>query len=86
MKPEKVWQDFLHLPEEARIQVCELIAVLKKQQKTTTAAPTRKVVKLSGEPFIGIWRDRDDMDDSEAWVRQVRTREWREEPANRGDR
>jgi hypothetical protein len=28
------------------------------------------------EPFIGMWKDREDMNDSSFWVRQVRQREW----------
>lgn len=40
----------------------------------------RKVRKarLSDEAFIGMWRDREDMKDSSAWVRALRSREWTE--------
>ena len=31
---------------------------------------------LAKEPFIGMWADRDDMQDASAWVRAVREREW----------
>lgn len=31
---------------------------------------------LAEEPFIGLWRDRQDMQDSTVWVRVVREREW----------
>ena len=31
---------------------------------------------LSDEPFVGMWRDRPDMDDSSAWVRRLREQEW----------
>lgn len=34
-------------------------------------------VKLSEEPAIGMWKDRQDMRDSTAWVRQLREHEWR---------
>jgi hypothetical protein len=36
----------------------------------------RKVM-LSEEPAIGMWKDRQDMQNSTAWVRQLREREWR---------
>lgn len=36
----------------------------------------RKRRPLSEEPFIGMWRDREDMADSSEWVRKVRQREW----------
>ena len=32
---------------------------------------------LAEEPFVGIWQDRPDMEDSSAWVRAIRAREWR---------
>ena len=31
---------------------------------------------LSDEPFIGMWADRDDMRDADAWVRAVREDDW----------
>lgn len=31
---------------------------------------------LREEPFVGMWRDREDMGDSTGWVRQAREREW----------
>jgi AbrB family looped-hinge helix DNA binding protein len=31
---------------------------------------------LSEEPFVGMWRDREDMANSTEWVRQAREREW----------
>ncbi len=31
---------------------------------------------LWDEPFIGMWRDREDLSDSSQWVRQVRVQEW----------
>jgi AbrB family looped-hinge helix DNA binding protein len=31
---------------------------------------------LEDEPFVGMWRDREDMEDSSEWVRASRQREW----------
>ena len=33
-------------------------------------------VPLREDPAIGMWEDREDMQDSTAWVRQLRQREW----------
>jgi hypothetical protein len=33
--------------------------------------------KLKNEPFIGMWKDRDDMRDSLTWVRDLRRRHWK---------
>lgn len=31
---------------------------------------------LREEPFVGMWKDREDMADSTRWVRELRKREW----------
>ena len=31
---------------------------------------------LQEEPFVGMWKEREDMEDSSQWVRQVRQQEW----------
>ncbi len=31
---------------------------------------------LTDEPFIGMWQDREDMQDSSQWVRHLRQQEW----------
>ena len=33
-------------------------------------------LNLQDEPFVGMWKDREDMEDSSQWVRQVRQQEW----------
>ena len=33
-------------------------------------------LKLQDEPFVGMWKDREEMEDSSQWVRQVRQQEW----------
>lgn len=32
---------------------------------------------IEHEPFVGMWRDREEMSDSTAWVREVRKKHWR---------
>lgn len=64
------------LPPEAQKQVVDFVAFLKTRYPTES--PTEKVVEteLADEPFVGMWRDRDDMQDSTAWVRDLRCHEW----------
>ena len=31
---------------------------------------------LQDEPFVGMWKEREDMEDSSQWVRQIRQQEW----------
>ena len=35
---------------------------------------------LSAHPAIGLWQGREEMQDSAAWVRDVRKRAWRDAP------
>jgi hypothetical protein len=69
-------QDIGSLPPEAQKQVSDFVAFLKTRYPAAKAARKTKRPKLADEPFIGMWRDRDDMKDSSAWVRRLRESEW----------
>ena len=64
------------LSPQARRQVIDFVAFLKKQQdvESRPTKPTRP--DLSEQAFIGMWRDRDDLKNSGAWVRKMRQQEW----------
>ncbi len=55
--------------------MADFVAFLKTRYRTEPATPKSKR-KLADEPFIGMWRDRDDLRDSSAWVRELRRHEW----------
>lgn len=56
----------------------DFVAFLKVRYPSAAPVKTLKIrrLKLTDEPFIGMWRDREDMRDSTAWVRSLRRREW----------
>ena len=60
------------LPEAAQREVEALIAELERRQRTST----EERCALRDEPFAGIWKGRDDLADSSAWVRHTRQTEW----------
>ncbi|NOZ05097.1 MAG: DUF2281 domain-containing protein [Chloroflexi bacterium] len=76
MKTASIDREFASLPPEAQREILDFVAFLK------TRYPTRQVIKkaertqLADEPFVGMWRHREDMQDSTAWVRDLRCREW----------
>ncbi|OGG49978.1 MAG: DUF2281 domain-containing protein [Candidatus Handelsmanbacteria bacterium RIFCSPLOWO2_12_FULL_64_10] len=76
MNQKKAWQLFSDLPPEAQRQVTDFIAFLKMRYAPSHPHKTAKQTKLTKEAFIGMWRDREDLQDSSAWVRKVREREW----------
>jgi hypothetical protein len=57
----------LALPEDTEVVVhIELLA--------QEVAPSEAVKDFASLPFFGMWADREDMEDSVAWVRQERER------------
>jgi len=76
MKKEKDLHEFDELPPEAQRQVIDFIAFLRTRYRKRSMARKTKKKNLADEAFIGMWRDREDMKDSRAWVRSLRKREW----------
>jgi hypothetical protein len=77
MAQNDIVKEFDNLPPEAQKQVIDFIAFLQTRYRTGDTKKAKQKGKLADEPFIGMWRDREDMRDSGAWVREVRTREWK---------
>ncbi len=76
MKEERIWREYAALPPELQKQVADFITFLRTHYAPRRASKTAKRTKLADEPFIGMWRNRKDLQDSTAWVRRVRQREW----------
>ena len=74
---DKVWEDFAHLPLEAQRQVADFVAFLRQRHQKLEATPKAAGSDLSHEPFVGIWQDRPEIEDSSAWVRDLREQEWK---------
>ena len=75
MELETLWQRLAVLPEQAQQEVADLIAELEKQH--SDSSEKSDAVLLSEEPFVGLWKDRNDLSDSTVWVRRLREQEWR---------
>ena len=77
MTPDTVLREFDSLPPEAQRQVIDFISFLQTRYPAKkTRWKTKQKPNLSDEAFVGIWRERMDMQDSRAWVRELRAREW----------
>ena len=68
---------FNRLPVEAQQQVADFIATLRARHRRS-ARGARGRTNWEAEPFVGMWRGRQDLEDSSAWVRAVRRGEWAE--------
>lgn len=76
MKEERVWREYTALPPELQKQVLDFIAFLRMRYEPLHVGKSVKRTKLAEDPFVGMWRNREDMKDSSAWVRGIRKGEW----------
>lgn len=75
MTNDELLREFIALPPEGKRVVADLIAFLRQRYGTSSPVASN-LSDLGAESFIGMWRDREDMQDSTAWVRNVRENEW----------
>lgn len=76
MNQESVWRDFSKLPPEAQQEVIDFIAFLQARKFPVRPRKKTKVSSLAQEAFIGMWQNRNDLQDSTQWVRGLRGSEW----------
>lgn len=74
MNQQLVWQQFTQLPLEAQKEVANFIAYLQTRYIASTTEPTP--MDWGQEPIVGMWADREDMEDSSAWVHRLRQDGW----------
>ena len=83
LSPEQLHQDFQLLPEEAQTLLADFLEDLKKQYvKSSPESFSPEVNEIRSLdfgklPFVGLWKDRPELQDSTAWVRQIRQQQWR---------
>jgi hypothetical protein len=76
MNLQAIFNDIKTLPPEKQEEVADFITFLKgrfgiKREKT---APEN--IPVNADSFIGMWADREEMNDSSVWVKELRTGEW----------
>lgn len=71
MTEQEIWRRFTALPADAQQQVAELISFLHTQP----GAKAEEQLEGAEREFFGIWRGRD-LGESNAWVRELREKEW----------
>jgi len=69
-------EELTALPDEARREAMDFIIFLRQQHCGSRSRRPVGKASLGGEPFVGMWANRDDMKDSSMWVRQTRSRDW----------
>lgn len=76
MEQERLLRELASLPPERRRQVEKLVLLLKKRYAQSRSKKKAKLSPLRDEKFVGMWKDREDLKDSSAWVRSLRKSEW----------
>lgn len=76
MERSDLWRDFQRLSPAAQRQVADFIAFLLARSGPSWTVNESSRSNLLDEPFVGLWRDREEMSDSSTWVRKVRRDEW----------
>jgi hypothetical protein len=76
MKQEEILREILSLPPEGQRQVADFIARLRERYRRSQSIESPESSDLDKDSFIGMWQDRDDLQDSGDWVRKVRESEW----------
>ena len=74
MEPDKIVNDIATLPPEAQRQVADFISFLQTRYKRREKSVRRDTI--ANDPFIGMWKDREEMKDSHKWLRNLRESEW----------
>ena len=59
----------------------QIISSLSEEERESLSAKLNKergekTFNLTNQPFVGMWKDRNDLADSSNWVRQHRQNEW----------
>ena len=75
MTQQELLTELASLGPEGQRQVADFIACLK-QEKLAILADSPVPTKLACDPFVGIWKDREDLSNSDEWVRNLRRHEW----------
>ncbi len=76
METDSIFQEITSLPPEAQKQILDFVAFLKTRYPAIPRTTKVKKAKLADEPFVGMWRNREEMRDSALWVRRLRHDEW----------
>jgi hypothetical protein len=77
MDQKQLWQELKLLPPQARQEVMDFIAFLRRRYQPSASGAKYRKMPLADETFFGMWRNRQDMSDSCSWVRNVRKSEWK---------
>ena len=77
MSEKELIKKLKKLPSEAQQEVADFVEFLsKKYLDTPEDSDSSKKKSILESSFRGMWKDRQDMQDSTKWVRELRKSRW----------
>jgi len=77
MSEKELIKQIKRLPSEAQQEAADFVEFLSKKYlsrpEETESTKKKSIVENS---FRGVWKDRDDLQDSTKWVRELRKSRW----------
>lgn len=70
---ERIYQEAQTLPEAQAKEVLDFLEFLKSKLKKIPATDTKSASNEDALPGFGMWSDREEMNDSAAYIREVRS-------------
>lgn len=71
----KVIAKLEQLPESQQERIAKVL--LKEVEKEDLTSDSSVSFTLENQPFVGMWKERKEMENSSEWVRQLRRQQWR---------
>lgn len=68
MTNEEILREINSLPADAQRQIEDFFTFLRQRYKNSSPYETATNSNLATEEFIGMWRDREDLQDRTAWL------------------
>ncbi len=78
MTQQQFVEEYAALPDEAQRQIADFLVFLRQKYPPTVSESLTESQDLASEPFIGMWRENQDLENSTDWVRHARRGEWGE--------
>jgi len=73
---EALAQAVLSLSKEERQHFDRILTKMHTQEPIAPEKLQLPELNLDNQPFVGMWNDREDMQDSSQWVRNLRQQQW----------
>ncbi|MDZ7773192.1 MAG: DUF2281 domain-containing protein [Balneolaceae bacterium] len=76
MSEKELIEQLKKLPSEAQKEAADFVEFLSQKYLQGEKEPASSDTSILESSFRGMWKDREDMQDSTRWVRNIRKSRW----------